>query len=423
MPVEFLYFLLLVGAFVVSAFVLKLPASVSMLVASFITLVVSGNGLNVRHLIEGSFGFLDTILVIVTAMIFMRFVQESGGLDALSFVIIRRFKSLPIILLPMLMLIAMFPGMITGSSSASVLTAGAIVAPVLITMGVPLHKAGAFIAMAGVLGMIAPPVNIPAKIIGSGIDMPFVGFTIPLLLLTIPPAIICAWFFALKYVRKLSWEELAPKLKTEGYQKHGMTLFVPVGVVVLFLILGQIFPAIFGLGLPVVFLLGAASGIFVGNKFNALKAAKQAVNEALPVLGILAGVGMFIQVMTLTGVRGFIVVNALSVNPALLYGTIAVSMPLFGIVSAFGSASVLGTPFSLALLGGDHIIVVSALSMIAGMGDFMPPTALSAIFAAQVIGESRYSRVLKKLVIPALIILLWALMFVIFSREVRSIIS
>jgi Na+/H+ antiporter NhaC len=139
MPVEFLYFLLLVGAFVVSAFVLKLPASVSMLVASFITLVVSGNGLNVRHLIEGSFGFLDTILVIVTAMIFMRFVQESGGLDALSFVIIRRFKSLPIILLPMLMLIAMFPGMITGSSSASVLTAGAIVAPVLITMGVPLH--------------------------------------------------------------------------------------------------------------------------------------------------------------------------------------------------------------------------------------------------------------------------------------------
>jgi len=134
-------------------------------------------------------------------------------------------------------------------------------------------------------------------------------------------------------------------------------------------------------------------------------------------------VGMFIQVMTLTGVRGFIVVNALSVNPALLYGTIAISMPLFGIVSAFGSASVLGTPFSLALLGGDHIIVVSGLSMIAGMGDFMPPTALSAIFAAQVIGESKYSRVLKKLIIPALLILAWALIFIIFSRQVRGIIS
>jgi len=423
MPVEFIYFLLLVGAFVVCAFALKLPASVSMLVAAFLTLIASGNGLNIRHLVEGSFGFLDTMLVIVSAMVFMRFVQESGGLDAISFVVIRRFKSLPVILLPMLMLIAMFPGMITGSSSASVLTAGAIVAPILITLGVPLHKAGAFIAMAGVLGMIAPPVNIPAKIIGSGIDMPFTGFTIPLLLLTIPPAIVCAWFFALKYVKRPSWEELEPKLKAEGYQKHGIILFVPILVVVALMVLGQFLPRAFGWGLPVIFIIGAVSGMFIGNKFNALKAAKQAVSDALPVLGILAGVGMFIQVMTLSGVRGFIVVNALSVNPALLYGTVAVSMPLFGIVSAFGSASVLGTPFSLALLGGDHIIVVSALSMIAGMGDFMPPTALSAIFAAQVIGESKYSRVLKKLVIPAFVVLLWALLFLIFSREVRSIIS
>ncbi|MCL2382583.1 MAG: DUF6305 family protein [Treponema sp.] len=390
---------------------------------AFVTLIASGNGLNIRHLVEGAFGFLDTMLVIVTAMVFMRFLQESGGLDAVSFVIIKRFKSLPVILLPMLMLVSMFPGMITGSSSASVLTAGAIVAPILIILGVPLHKAGAFIAMAGILGMIAPPVNIPAKIIGSGIDMPFTGFTIPLLLLTIPPAIVCAWVFALKYVKKPSWEEIAPKLKTEGYKKHGPVLFVPIAVVVALMVLGQVLPMIFSWGLPVIFLIGAASDVFIGNKFNALKAAKQAVNDALPVLGILAGVGMFIQVMTLSGVRGFIVVNALSVNPALLYGTIAVSMPLFGIVSAFGSASVLGTPFSLALLGGDHIIVVSALSMIAGMGDFMPPTALSAIFAAQVIGETKYSRVLKKLIIPALAVLFWALLFLIFSREVRSFIS
>jgi len=424
MPVEFFYFLLLVGAFVVCAFALKLPASVSMLMAALLTLIASGNGLNIRHMVEGAFGFLDTILVIVTAMIFMRFVQESGGLDAMTFVIIKRFRAFPVVLLPMLMLVAMFPGMITGSSSASVLTAGALVAPVLIALGVPIHKAGAFIAMAGVLGMIAPPVNIPAKIIGSGIDMPFVGFTIPLLLLTIPPAIACSWLFALKYAKKASWEDLAPKLQTEGYGKYGMTLFIPIGVVVALMILGQFFPRTLGiLGLPVIFLIGAISGIFIGKKFHALKAAKLAVNDALPVLGILVGVGMFIQVMTLTGVRGFIVVNALSVNPALLYGTIAVSMPLFGIVSAFGSASVLGTPFSLALLGGDHIIVVSGLSMIAGMGDFMPPTALSAIFAAQVIGESKYSRVLKKLVIPALVILVYALMFIIFSRQIGSLIS
>ena len=51
MPVEFIYFLILVGTFVISAFALKLPASVSMLVASVLTLIASGNGLNIMHLI------------------------------------------------------------------------------------------------------------------------------------------------------------------------------------------------------------------------------------------------------------------------------------------------------------------------------------------------------------------------------------
>jgi TRAP-type C4-dicarboxylate transport system permease large subunit len=353
-------------------------------------------------------------------MVFMRFVQESGGLDALVFVIIKRFKDLPVLLLPLLMLVAMFPSMITGSSSASVLTAGAIVAPILMVLGVPLHMAGAFIAVAGVLGMIAPPVNIPAMIIGGGIDMPFVGFTLPLILLTIPPAIFFSWFFALKHIKKLSWQELSPKLQAEAYTKYGFRLFVPVILVVTLMVLGQLVPRAFGWGLPPVFLIGAVCGALIGKRFNVLKAAKNAVNDALPVMAILAGVGMFIQVMTLTGVRGFIVVSALSVPPAMLYAVIAVSIPLFGMVSAFGSASVLGVPFALALLGADQIITVAALSIVAGLGDFMPPTALSAIFAAQVIGEPKYSRVLKKLIIPALIILVWALIFLVFSRQIRG---
>jgi TRAP-type C4-dicarboxylate transport system permease large subunit len=420
MPVECIYFLLLVGVFVVCAFALKLPVSLSMLAASFITLAASGNGLNIRHLVEGTFAYVDTILVITTAMIFMRFVQEGGGLDALTIVIIKRFKDAPIVLLPLLMLLAMFPGMITGSSSASVLTAGAIVAPVLIILGIPLHNAGAFIAIAGILGMIAPPVNIPAMLIGGGIDMPFVGFGIPLLLLTIPPAILFSWFFGLKHIKKLSWETIEAKLQTEGYKRYGARLFIPLILVALLMILGQVLPGVFGWGLPVFFLIGAASGIFAGRRFNVLVAAKRAVNESLPVMGILAGVGMFIQVMTLTGVRGFVVVSALSVHPALLYGAIALTMPLFGAVSAFGSASVLGVPFLLALLNTDQIITASALSLIASLGDFMPPTALSAIFAAQVIGEKKYFRVLKKLIVPGVLIVLWALAFISFSKQIRA---
>jgi hypothetical protein len=172
--------------------------------------------------------------------------------------------------------------------------------------------------------------------------------------------------------------------------------------------------------MPLIFSIGAVMACFTGKRFNMLTAAKTAVEQALPVLGILVGVGMFIQVMTLTGVRGFIVVNALSVPPAWLYVAIAVTIPLFGAVSAFGAASVLGVPFLLALLQKDQIITAAALSLISALGDFMPPTALSAIFAAQVVGLDGYGKTLKKLIFPSLILLAWALIFIIFSKQIRA---
>ncbi len=118
---------------------------------------------------------------------------------------------------------------------------------------------------------------------------------------------------------------------------------------------------------------------------------------------------MFIQVMTLTGVRGFVVVSALAIPAWLLYFSIATSLPLFGAVSAFGSASVLGVPFLLALLGRNEIIVASALSLISGLGDLMPPTALAGIFAAQVVGEKNYFKVLKYCLVPGLLTAAWGI--------------
>ncbi|MEA3420451.1 MAG: TRAP transporter large permease, partial [Acidobacteriota bacterium] len=87
--------------------------------------------------------------------------------------------------------------------------------------------------------------------------------------------------------------------------------------------------------------------------------------------------------------------------PALLYVGIATSMPLFGAVSAYGSASILGVPFILALINKNAIITSSALSAIAGLGDLMPPTALAGIFAAQVVGEKNYFKVLRYCLVPA----------------------
>lgn len=421
MSQEFIIFVAMVGVFAAGTFALKWPVAVSMLLASVAGALVGGFGVPIRHLVEGTFGYVDTILTIATAMIFMNAFKDSGGLEALSAATIRRFHKIPGLLLVLLTLVIMFPGMITGSSSASVLTAGAVVAPMFAALGIPGVEAAALIAMAGILGMIAPPVNIPAMIIGGGIDMPYVGFEIPLLLLTIPLAIFSAFYFGYRFVKKTDISAVVRTLDTKTLDQYGgFRLFSPVLIVLILMVLDKALPKIFNMGMPLIFVLSTIPAYFTGKRFNMLNSAKNAIEQALPVLGILVGVGMFIQIMTLTGVRGFIVVNALSVPPALLYLAIAISIPLFGAVSSFGASSVLGVPFLLALLGRDQIITAASLSLIAALGDFMPPTALSAIFAAQVVGLDGYGKTVKKLLIPALIVVVWALVFIMFSKQIRT---
>ena len=46
--------------------------------------------------------------------------------------------------------------MITGSSTAAIISAGVLVCPILVEMGIPKVKAGAFIALGGMFGATAP---------------------------------------------------------------------------------------------------------------------------------------------------------------------------------------------------------------------------------------------------------------------------
>ena len=217
--------------------------------------------------------------------------------------------------------------------------------------------------------------------------------------------------FGYKHVKKMNYLEVQAKLNTESRKKFGLKVYFPLILAIILMILTKMVPS-FSLGLPLVFLISAVVGCFTGYKINLLKVAKDSVNSVLPVMGILMGVGMFIQIMTLTGVRGFIVTFCMSLPEWARYLAIAISMPLFGAVSSFGSASVLGVPFLLTFLSQDEIIVASALSLIAGLGDMMPPTALAGIFAAQVVGLEKYTPVLKKCLIPCLTIIVWGLLFI-----------
>jgi len=379
---------------------------------------VAGYGIPVRHLVEGGFAYLDPILIITTAMILMEVLRKSGALGSISRLIIVRLHKHPFWLIIFITLFIMFPGMITGLSTATVLTTGALAAPALILLGIPVVTTAAIIAMTAIYGMIAPPINIPVMIIGGGVDMPYIGFELPLLFATLPLAFGVNLALGYKHVRKIDIDKILPKLAEDHFERYGWKLFLPLFIVITIMLGVRIFPGIFpNLGVPLTFIIGSLIGLFTGEKVNLWKTSHRAIQEAMPVIGILIGIGAFIQIMTMTGVRGMLVINSLSLPDVWRYLSMGTMIPLFGAISAYGSASVLGVPYLLAFLGQNEIVVGSALSLLTGLGDLMPPTALAGIFAAQVVGEKNYFKVLKVTLWPAFVTAIWALLMIYFANQ------
>ena len=418
---EGFYTLLMIAVFVAAAFVAHLPIAAALCLSAAAGALAAGDGFALRHLVEGEFGYLDTIMVIACAMIFMKTLQKTGFLDAFSVWVIRKFRRLPALLSLGMMALIMAPGMITGSSIASVLTTGALVAPVLVTLGVSPEKAGAAISMGALLGMVAPPVSIPSMMICAGVDIPYVGFTLPLLFCTVPLAVLFALTMIYPDIRSFSDDDaLEEQLGKMGARPLSLRLSLPVILLVLLIAAEQFLAgASFWhfLGMPLIFLIAAAAGLLSGASWNPWEALTEAVDDSLPIMGILMGVGMFIQIMALTGAQGFIVVSALSIPSWALLAGVLVSMPLFGAVSAYGSASVLGIPFLLALLDYNVVIVASALGMLASMGDLMPPGTLSPFFAARALNVKDRFAIAKRCVLPGIAVVLWAAVVIAFSNR------
>ncbi|HNR62591.1 MAG TPA: TRAP transporter large permease subunit [Thermotogota bacterium] len=410
MQTEFLILLVMLGSFIFFA-VMRFPISISLIIAAILGALSAGFGFPLAKLIEGSFGYLDAIMIIASAMIFMRSIEKSGLLKTLANAIARIFHSKPYLLLAFMTLFIMFAGMITGSSTAAVLTTGAIAFPVLTQLGLDKKRAGAIIAMSAIFGMIAPPVNIPVMIIGQGVDMPYMGFTYPLLWLTIPLAFLSSFIFAGKQIHRIRKESIE---KGAG----GLLIFSPFILLVILMLLEEL--RVLDLGMPLIFLLCALCATITGKRFNFFKSSVDAMGDSLGILSILVGVGMFIQVMTMTGVRGFVVGSFVSIPQSVLFITMAIGIPLFGAVSSFGSASVLGVPFLLSFLSGDVIVVTAALSMLAGLGDMVPPTALAGIFAAQVVGEKNYFKIFARSLISVVITIIVCVFVVLYSKNVAS---
>ena len=441
--IELLYFLVMIAVFIVMLLVVKAPSGISMMVSALVGgilfCIISGEQFSLRYYVDGAFGYFDTILIITAAMIFMGGLQACGALDYLSALLVKKLHKYPTLLLLSFMLIIMFPGMVTGSSLASIVSSGALLAPIMVKMGIPKAKAGAIVAFGAVLGMIAPPINVPVMAICDVADIPFQGFTLPLLALTIPPAIFAVLFLGRKYVKEINLDEMAEvidfsildKKSKEEVDENGekkeskglsWTCLIGLFVLIILIILESVLPRIFGsLGMTLIFIIATIPTFFTGRKVKPHMVVKDGVYKSFSAMVLLAGVGMFVEVLTWIGARGWFVANALSLPSILQYVAIAITLPVFGGISAFGSASILGGPFVMAFLALDNIIVASALSLLAALGEFLPPTAMSATFAGQTVGEEKYIKITKAALIPFFVTLVYAMLFIIVVARIWSV--
>lgn len=418
--------LVMIGVFGALSARLRWQTGIALGVAAWAGAAANGHLLPLRQLVEGGTAYIDPLLAIATAMIFMRVLLDGGALASIGGAVERAFGSRPLVLVPSVMLIVMFPGMITGSSTASVLTTGVMALTILGGMGLAPERSAAFVAMGGVLGMVAPPINIPAMIIGAGLDLPYAGFGVPLSLIAFPAALVTGYLLAWPVLgrRAAPHASLARPLdcSPRAAVPLGRALLGPL-VAVLLMVLPRVAPAsVPDPGLPLAFLAAAAAGVASLPRFDIGTSLLRATEEALPVLGILVGVGAFIQVLTLTGARGFVVSLMIASPAGALIAVAAVGLPLFGAISAFGSASVLGVPLLLALLGRSDIVVASGLSALASIGDLMLPVALAPTLAAQAAGVDRLA-VLRRCVVPALLLIVAAVIVLVAAPAIGRLAS
>jgi CitMHS family citrate-Mg2+:H+ or citrate-Ca2+:H+ symporter len=271
------------------------------------------------------------------------------------------------------------------------------------------------------LSAAAPPVSLWAMMTAAGVNMPYVGFFWPLLI----PCVL----LSLVTIFALAWRgeriDLAKALRELPLPPDGMgwgRVFVPFVVFGLLVAGGRTWPhGTPVLGLPFMFGGAAATSFLLSPvRLDFLKISHETVHQLLPLLATLTCVGVLVQIMTLTGVRGLLAVTVVTLPVALVFATLFVVLPVSEAVLMWGAAPVLGVPLVLLFnnIGLDPIVALAGMSVIWPLGDALPPTAIIGRLTVDVVGyREKYGRFLRACLVPAIVIVLVGTLMVVYSAR------
>jgi TRAP-type C4-dicarboxylate transport system permease large subunit len=400
---------------------LKLSTELAMLAAALAGSIAGGFGLPARHIAEGAMTYLDINLIFITATLFMNILKESGGIAFVVRGIIGRFHRSRALLLMLLTVLLLLPGALTGAGSVTVLITGGMVAIVLETMGISKVRTAAIVFIIAGLSAAAPPVSLWAMMTAAGVNMPYVGFFWPLLLPCVVAALVTIFILGWRG-REVDVAKALDELPRPPEAMSWLRIVVPFLVFVLLIAIGRRWPHDTPvIGLPLMF-LGAAATSFVLSpvRLDFLRISRDTIEQLLPLIGTLTCVGVLVQMMTLTGVRGLLAVTAVTLPVALVFATLFVVLPVSEAVLMWGAAPVLGVPLVLLFntIGLNPIVALAGMSVIWPLGDALPPTAIIGRLTVDVVGyREPYARFLRSCLIPAVIIVIIGTLMVIFSKQ------
>ena len=224
--------------------VFKLSTELSMLAAAIVGAVVGGFGIPTRHIAEGAITYLDINLIFITATLFMNILKKSGGVAFVVRRILLWFhKSRPLLLL-FLTILLLVPGALTGAGSVTVLITGGMVATVLRYMGIS-------------------KLRISAMMTAAGVNMPYVGFFVPLLVPCVIGAILTVFILGWKG-SNVDVEKAFEELPEPPEKMNMFKVLLPFLVFGLLIFIGRQWPHSTPiLGLPLMFLCAAVTSFLL----------------------------------------------------------------------------------------------------------------------------------------------------------------
>lgn len=383
----------------------------------------------IRHLVEGTFNYFDVCMTFLTATFFMTLYKETGGVSYLVRQIVGRFYKRRVLCLLLLLVVMMVPGAVTGSGATTVLTVGGLVGSVLAAMGVKEDRRVALVFLLAAMSAACPPINLWTMMAAAGANMPYVGFTAPLALLSIAGALFATFYLTRGTKSDAHVDEVLSTLPEAPNGWNALRAFIPF-IVMLVLILGaRVIPAYWPvIGLPMIFMLSAAAVLLCApKKVNVMEVAVTTVVNLKELVGIMVVVGILNQVLTLTGARGLISLGVVILPIGLLFAALWLILPVAEGVLQYAVAPLLGVPLIMLfnMKGYNAVIALAAWSVMWPVGDCLPPTAVvgrAAVMQLDYKGNY-YKGFLKAALVPMLFILALCTVAMIFNNQLGNLLG